>query len=375
MPRIAAVDLARAVALLGMMATHLGPSWSGSGEPPVSELVAGGRAAPLFALLAGVSLGLVSRGRPEGSRTAPTVLRAACLLVIGLALAALPGLLILVILPVYAVLVVAVLPLRSWDHRRLLWLGGAWALIGPVALWGLRNLIDRPQRPIIQQSFADPDELVGLPVDLLVWGPYPAVVWFAYVVVGLGLSRLDLASAATGRWLVVLGGLLTATALWLGLVVLELGWIDDGRDPMWWDLFAPARLDPTTGESLLVAGQHTSTPLNVAGAIGSAVLILGLAVLVTGSSAGRIVTRPLVAAGSMTLTLYVLHVAATWAYDEHDVHLLGGTYREWAAQAVVLVVLATAWRLVLGRGPLEAAVHAVTRLAPTRTTTAPSPRG
>ena len=98
--RLVGIDLARAVALLGMMLAHLGPPWTGFGAPPLSDWLASGRAAPLFAVLAGLSIGLMARLDPAGvgSRSA-VVRRSLALLVIGLGLAALPDLGVRLIFP------------------------------------------------------------------------------------------------------------------------------------------------------------------------------------------------------------------------------------------------------------------------------------
>ncbi|HEU5322919.1 MAG TPA: hypothetical protein VFX28_19090, partial [Methylomirabilota bacterium] len=59
--RLVGVDVARALALLGMMATHiLLPVTDGSLAWP--QALAGGRSSALFALLAGVSIALVTGG-------------------------------------------------------------------------------------------------------------------------------------------------------------------------------------------------------------------------------------------------------------------------------------------------------------------------
>ena len=60
-------------------------------------------------------------------------------------------------------------------------------------------------------------------------------------------------------------------------------------------------------------------------------------------------TFPLASVGSMALTAYTGSVVAIWATGT-------GQYvdnRSWLAYVLVTVVLATAWRLLLGRGPLE----------------------
>ncbi|GAA1726530.1 DUF418 domain-containing protein [Aeromicrobium alkaliterrae] len=357
--RLDGIDLARAVALLGMMLAHLGPAWTGYDWPPVSEWLASGRAAPLFAVLAGLSVGLMTRLDPDGVGSRLAVLRrGAVLLVLGLGLAALPDLTIAVILPCYAVLIAATVLVRGLSTRALVVLAVTWCVLSPVVLFAVRHLVDRQINDNIQPSFGG--GLGELPVSLFVWGAYPAIVWFGYVLVGLAVARLDLRSIVVVRRLVVGGAVTTVAALWIAATALFLGVFEDQRiePPAVEQLFWPARqldvLDPTW---FWAAGQHTSTPLNVIGAAGSAVLVIGLCLLVCRSSTATRVVAPLRAAGSMTLTLYAMHVVLTWAYRQHEISFTGGDYREWWVQVVLLVALAWLWRSLAPRGPLEAFVR------------------
>ena len=71
--RLVGIDVARCMALLGMVATHVLPS-DPDGRPPLGQWLAGGPASALFALLAGVSLALMTGGRaPVHGRSEPPV--------------------------------------------------------------------------------------------------------------------------------------------------------------------------------------------------------------------------------------------------------------------------------------------------------------
>src|SRR3954467_10633639 len=61
--RVAGVDVARGVALVGMMAVHAFPTFTDSGTPTVATVVSAGRSATTFVLLAGVGLAFISGGR------------------------------------------------------------------------------------------------------------------------------------------------------------------------------------------------------------------------------------------------------------------------------------------------------------------------
>ena len=375
--RLPAVDLARGIALLGMMLSHLGPSRVPQEWPPVADLLVDGRAAPLFAVLAGLSVGLMGRFDRHGMGSAPSiVVRALLLLLIGLALAALPNLLILVILPCYALLLVLVLPLRSLSTRWLFALAGVWAVVGPVLLLLLRRRVDPPTLEHNYQASLLHD-LGDVPLEVLLWGGYPAVVWLAYVVLGLALSRLDLADLRTGVRLLGAGAVLTAGALALGvLAIFQDTFVDVLGPPEVRQVFTPGgHFDELDSSILLTAGPHAAGPLAVLGAAGSAMVVLGLCVLACRGVAGTTLTAPIRAAGSMTLTLYVLHVVLTWMGDEHDKPITDGTYLEWVAQALALVVFATLWRTALPRGPLEQVVRTVSLLPARRTPRSRGDRG
>jgi len=109
---------------------------------------------------------------------------------------------------------------------------------------------------------------------------------------------------------------------------------------------------------LLVAAPHSSTTLDLLHTIGTSALVLGVALLLTRRGAGLLL--PLACTGSMTLTLYCLHVLA----------LADGApvpSREpltvWQLHVAVALTLATVWRLLVGRGPLEALGAGLARAA------------
>ena len=62
--RLVGLDVARCLALLGMVATHVLDARTPDGELATAQWLAGGRASALFAVLAGVSLALMTRDAP-----------------------------------------------------------------------------------------------------------------------------------------------------------------------------------------------------------------------------------------------------------------------------------------------------------------------
>ncbi len=386
-PRLLGVDLARAVALVGMMAVHIVPATSsaldGTSVHPAA-LVFGGRASALFAVLAGLSLALVSgRTRPPAGealrRSRRGILaRAAVIAVMGMTLGSLPtG--IAVILVNYAALFVVVLPFLGLRARTVAWWATAWLLLSPVASHLLRSALADTTGPGPGPvpgwlSLADP---LGFGIDLLLTGYYPVLTWTGYLLVGLALGRsrlLEPRDGVVGPLLVALGGLvLLATSKALSTTLTAMPTVLD-------QLSLPAgspllRTDPTVllqlsmyGTTpttswwwLAVSAPHSGTPLDLLHTTGFALLVVGLlSALVLRAPGGlRTALVPLAATGAMTLSLYSLHVLVEAVRNQMSATPDAHALQVWLTQVVLVVVLATAWRAVTTtfglspQGPLE----------------------
>lgn len=368
--RLVGVDVARCLALLGMMATHVVGKWTPAGDLTWAYAVAGGRASALFAVLAGVSLALVS-GRTDpvagGHRQRLRLglaARAGLIALLGLLLGGLDSG-IAVILTYYGVLFLLALPFLGLGARSLAGLAVAWVAVAPVVLHLLLPLVAEfdGRSPVIG-DLADPGRLLG---ELLLTGTYPAFPWLAFVLAGMALGRVDLREPRT--WLrCVVGG----TGLALASYAVSRGftaqaWVRDGLGYPDLDHDDLLRLlaggtggtPPPDGawHWLLVVAPHSATPFDLAHTIGCAVAVIGgcLAVAALPAPALRAVAV-FFGAGTMTLTLYSLHVVmrtpAVWPPEEPDTYV-------WH----VLVVLGLgALGVASGvRGPLEIAVGAPLR--------------
>ena len=199
-------------------------------------------------------------------------------------------------------------------------------------------------------------------MELIVWGAYPAGVWMAYVLVGLLVGRLDLRRARVAWRLVGVGAGLVVATVGTAYVLFSTGAMQDRYGQGWSLLFAHRTYpyEPATWNDLLLLGEHTSAPLNVLSAIGSALLVIGLCALLVRTPWTELPLQPLRAAGSMTLTLYTLHVVWFWRASETvdaPSLLRPGSYQAWLVQVVVLCTAAMVWQLFFRRGPLEALVR------------------
>lgn len=337
--RIGGVDLARGLAIVGMLAAHLVAipdlDWS---DPSTFGGIVHGRSSILFATLAGISIGLISggptpvRGPKLATARLRLLVRAGAIWVIGVLLIflAVP---VYVILPAYAVLFLlaaAVLPLRA---RTLLI---AAAVVGVVAPF--------PQAVIDALPFWWTVEGADL-ANAIGWH-YPFLTWMAFVLAGMGVARLDLRAprvpvlvAAVGLALAVAGAALDA--VW--------GVSEEFGETAW------------TGEA------HSSGLFEVIGSGGFALLVVGLSVLLCRTPVTWLVL-PLRAVGSMPLTAYSAQIVI-WALARPAAE--PGVFELDAFRALEpfwpmtlgLIAGCTAWALVVGRGPLEAGMDLLARWA------------
>ncbi|TRW42755.1 heparan-alpha-glucosaminide N-acetyltransferase domain-containing protein [Georgenia yuyongxinii] len=347
--RLVGIDLARGLAIVGMFVAHLGADGPAGARDPEWFVVADGRSAAMFALLAGVSLALTSgRDRvPSGPRLAharmTTLVRAALLLLLGWFLTAL-GTPVAVILPAYAVLFVLALPFLGVRRRWLVTGAAVTAVVGPTLMALAVTPVGGSASLVVRLTGAPASGTVRLPGDELVTGYYPAIVYLAYILLGLAVGRTDLTRLRTQVGLLVAGAGLAALA-W-GSSRLMLDAVGVGASPL--------------VRQLLSGRAHDDATLEVLGNCGTATAVIGLFLLLTRPGRfGRVVgavLSPLAAAGAMSLSVYTAQILAIFALGEEVV-------RDATSNAVlawfVIVSLAGAWlwRRLFGRGPLERVLH------------------
>ncbi|MGY1914926.1 heparan-alpha-glucosaminide N-acetyltransferase domain-containing protein [Blastococcus sp. SYSU DS0973] len=369
--RLVGIDAARGIALFGMMAVHNIVAVEDDGEASLAWTLAAGKSAALFALLAGVGVAFATgRRRRPTARTWPGY--AAALLVRGLLIGAV-GLLLgsvvpadfaAVILPYYALLFLLAIPLLALSGRALVALAVAIAVVMPVLSHLLRAGTE-VRRTVPNLTFGD---LVGDPGQVLrelaLTGVYPALPWMAYLCAGLAVGRALLSSRRTVALITLTGaGLVVAaqTISWFFLdvlggradleavasrsmtpddlaVVMAVGWTGTTpTDTGWW---------------LATTLPHSTTPLDLAFTIGLGLVVLGCAILVGRATSALL--RPLAAAGSMTLTLYSLHLLLlSWSG-------MPGGPEGLLIQTALVLAFALLWSRSHARGPLEEIVAQAT---------------
>jgi uncharacterized protein len=334
--RLHGIDVARGLAVLGMMAAHVGAHRDFDfGRPETWLGVVDGRSSILFATVAGVSIALMTGGSTpvRGEELMRARLR---ILIRAVVIFALGGLLIMldtrvgIILEFYAVMFALSLPFLRHSARRLFELAALFAVLAPLV-----NLL------LVDELSSTPR--VSAIVQFVVTGQYPVLIWLAFLFTGLGIGRLDLRSSLIRRRLVVVGASLAVAGYGLGVLLARTLWRLEGA------------------EVVFTVEPHSGSVFEVIGSGGFAMAVIGLCLIA--ADRARWLLFPLEATGAMALTVYSLHIVAIaligdGAFEQTDYGLYLGFL-------VVTLVAATLWRLTLGAGPLERLLAAVARRATT----------
>ena len=382
--RLSGIDAARGLALLGMMATHLFPTFESNAQlsPTWVGLVFSGRASALFAVLAGIGLALSTgkqqplQGPQLWAARRGIALRA---LVVGAAGLSLGGLEvnIAIILVHYAVLFLCVLPFLGMDVKHLLVLAAGWVLVSPALAFLLRPWLLVAQPPLQLghnpkwEDLSMPAALLG---DLFLTGYYPVLQWIAYLLIGLAIGRLALSTVSVPVLLLAVGTAVAVLAKWFSVVMME-DW--GGRAALQASLLNPsyplesllqvnlAGVDQAGSAWWLASSApHSGTTLDLLHTSGVAAAVVGVCLLL-----GRLVQRigldvllPLRGAGAMTLSFYTAHLcvmASLYGQPLPSGWTVEGVY--WT-QALAILVLGGMFAALAWRGPLEWVAHAASQL-------------
>lgn len=385
--RIAGVDAARGLALLGMVAVHIMPlriiTAEGAAAPSWAATLFSGRASALFVVLAGVGLALLSGGSAKigapklaGVRRSVAV-RGVLIFVIGLGLGILDTN-VAVILVHYGVLFACAIPFLNMRARTLgLWAAG-WLLFSPLALYLLRPWLSGVLDPYRLGASPLPEDLLTPAVfaaDVLVTGYYPVLVWFGFILTGLCVGRLGLARPPVALAIGAAGAVLAvgakALSAWLlaqpGAMASLAKATDLGRNDLSVAMATGQRLGGAmdTPWFLAVSAPHTGAPLDVLHVAGCALAVLGAVQLVCLAfaallgSVGEMLLWPLTGAGAATLTLYSAHLVGLDLFSDVSAPLPRTSL--FIIYAVACLLAGLVLKFLGRRGPLEALVHSVSR--------------
>ena len=380
--RLIGLDVARGIALLAMMVTHIFALGDEAGMPTWAAVFAG-RASALFAVLAGCSLVLSTRSRLAVSGrlrdAAPSVLiRAAAIVLIGLCLGSISGLLA-VILVNYGIMFALALFFLRLRAGALFAIAGVWMVLSPIVSMWVRStfLLEPSYLPMGFFDLATPGTML---TDLFLTGYYPVLQWLSYILLGMAVAKLDI-----GRHLLAL---FTAG---LGLFVVGRGvsWIllnVFGGDAalvavseMWGTDLTAALFTGSYGVTpatswwwLAIAGPHSGTPFDLLSTGGTAVMTIAVC-QATAVLLGRRswLLAPLSAPGSMPLSVYSAHVVLLEITRRQIVGnpmevsaTPGEQTLEFVIHALTFVLLPLLWKLAISsRGPLEGGIAGIIRAA------------
>jgi hypothetical protein len=294
-----------------------------------------------------------------------------------------------IILTYYGVLFLLGIPFVRLRARTLFLLAAAWVVVAPVVSQVVRPHLAPRSGP--SPDFAQLQDPGHLLAELLLTGYYPCLTWLSYLLLGMAIARCDLRSRSVHVGLVA-GGLAGAVlAFVVSRSFTEQSWVlrrlapEAGRygDVSTADAFVNAigggmhGTTPAGGSWawLLVVAPHSGTPFDLLQTGASAALVIGLCLLAVGAlpAAGRRTVAIVFGAGTMTLSLYSLHVVMrteqVWPPEEPPPSL--ATVFGW--HVLVLMSIGAVFVALRRRGPLEAAVGWVSASATRWPGTRPSP--
>ena len=331
--RIAGLDVARAVALIGMFAAHVGNIGTFGPGGARWLLITHGRSAALFALLSGVSIAIMlgnatsrlTQGEdPVRYTRIRLVVRSGLLIVISWIVSSL-GTPVDIILDNLGVMFLLACFALTWKPWMLMGVGAAILAFGRPILGRLVDVV--------------PSWLVDVPVIHELWSMhYPALLWIGYVLIGMGLGKLRPWHGPMLAWLIAQGAVLVA--LFYG----GAWWFMASRgEPIIWD----NQWGVTTTWYEISA--HAYTAPEMLGNVGVAFVVIGACCLLSGLLPR--LTWPIAATGSMTLTLYIAHllviaiVGLELVFEPRNVSL--------AVMCAAFILFASLWKWRFEQGPLE----------------------
>lgn len=384
--RITGLDTARAVAIFGMIATHifpllqardegLAPTWVGASLTGVSSA--------LFVVLAGVGLSLLTKNSTDlFTSRVQLSLRALILIVVGLLLG-FAGSNVAIILVHYGVMFFLAMWFIGLSRKALTITAVSWIVIAPFLhgvftrfmqlqaggaetyaeqwqLWTSPTLLDVVQQPLLTLW------------DIFFTGFYPVITFLGYVLVGMAIGRANLKKGSTGLGLLASGAVLyvvcRSLAAWLLTDEAFASQVAHGTGTPVEALPAFAATGSGINTDLVMgapqwyglAVPHSGAPLDIYSTAGAAIAAIGFFLLVSRLVVLRKVLLPVTATGMIALTAYVAHVILTglwpraWSANMEvadpmwqDAWLMLGIH--WALVIVIGVVV----YLAGVRGPLE----------------------
>lgn len=357
--RIAGYDLARAIALLGMVFVNVKYQMEAEDYGTALQIwlsnLMDGRPAVTFVILAGAGLSLLSSaaaGKGEQHSTVKTYLtilkRAVFLFLVGLGFSRIWHADILHYYGIY--FVVAVFLIKTPSRTLIILLVGTW--LASLIFAFHFNFIELPQA----DNAWSPEFWTGSGFfeNLFFTGCYPVFPWIVYFMAGMWLGRQNIADYRLQKRMLLIGILAivcSETIAWLfeNVIITEQMLTNF---PL---LFFLVGTDPFS----------SSVPA-VFSAGGTALLVIALCMMVARKAGASMWLKPLLAISQMSLTLYIAQIGICGLF----LLLVGKADQEspliyawfWAAVFdIAAVAFAYFWVNHFERGPLEKLMRWVSR--------------
>lgn len=387
MQRVVAIDLARFIAIVGMMAAHLLTSVA---YLPWMENVTSGFPSTLFAVLGGFGVVFASRKYLSQGRVAASLVagstRGLVVVAIGVVMEVFPDHPIAVILVYYGFAIMVASALVLIPTGPLLGLVALASVGGPLLLVAARGWTEN----LTSAGMLDYSSAWTFATSIFLTGTYPVVTWSVYLAIGIVVSRGILAPRPPGRGRLVTmafgaGGAIAflvgevTTTLRINAISPALAQVNAMSEQ---EISQALRSNmfgaPFNGgwDAILIASPHSGSTADILRTAGAAVLLICvLALVFSFIPRTPLALQPLIKVGATPLTVYVLHIAlsayALWIYS-----LTSGPANWWEAlgsskimaasfwwQLGIILGLGIYWTITQRRGPLERFVTATSAWA------------
>ena len=177
---------------------------------------------------------------------------------------------------------------------------------------------------------------------------HPAMLWMAFVLVGMAVGRLDLGAAGVRARLAGAGAV--AAVLGYGAGWASTGALSDGIPSRGPEEGFASPVGELRAAWLTGAEPHSGTTFELVGSCGFAVLVIATCLVVAARL--PLLTAPLRAVGALALSVYTAQIVVLWALLAVDPAAVQGVGL-WLLFVVSALLGAGVWRWKLGRGPLE----------------------
>ncbi|RIX36775.1 DUF418 domain-containing protein [Corynebacterium falsenii] len=364
--RFAGIDLARAIAVLGMFCMH-----TFAHRYPDNDWLAlfDGRASVLFAVLAGISVVFLTRRRRGLAMDLSLAIRGVLLFALGIALSQ-PSVGPIVILTTYGALYVLFAP---WMYRLPTWglavLTGVTAVGSPILTWVVRPHLDAPPMfgtALTPEMLAE-HEWSEATQTLFFTGLFPVVTWVPIFAAGMMIGLCLFRVREVHLWLMAVGVILAAVAMGISRWFLQVSdltqrVIDANPNGLAGavEMFDHAYGIPPgqTAGWLWVYVPHSGSIVEIVASIGVSAAVIGACLALCSRVTWPL--YPLRALGRMPLTAYTAHIIFLGYLAEQGHNIAEPNY-SWI-NLLVPIGFATVWFWFFRRGPMEALLTRTSRL-------------